>query len=127
MAGACAPPLEPGYIPIPKSINPQRVLLNMADGFDLTESQMELGTALRKSLFFFSFVGVSKKKGTLYNELSALGGTLGGDVFFEIGRVVIKLKRGIVLPCPALSVFFAAWLHPGQLTAGSPEFITLSV
>ncbi len=32
---------SPGYIPIPKSINPERVLLNMADGFDLKKSQME--------------------------------------------------------------------------------------
>ena len=80
-----------------------------------------------KSLFLVFFCWGFKHKGILYNELSALGGTLCGDVFFEIGRVVIKLKRGIVLPCPALSVFFVAWLHPGQLTAGSPEFMTLSV
>jgi len=33
--------LQKGYIPIPKSINPERVLLNMADGFDLTKSQMD--------------------------------------------------------------------------------------
>lgn len=30
-----------GYIPIPKSINSERILLNMADGFDLAESQMD--------------------------------------------------------------------------------------
>lgn len=33
--------LQKGYIPIPKSINPERILLNMADGFDLTKRQME--------------------------------------------------------------------------------------
>ena len=33
----------PGYIPIPKSINPERILLNMAGGFDLTKQQMVLG------------------------------------------------------------------------------------
>merc|ERR1712110_671179 len=33
--------LQCGYIPIPKSINPERVLLNAAEGFDLSEEQME--------------------------------------------------------------------------------------
>ncbi|CAK9046351.1 unnamed protein product [Durusdinium trenchii] len=33
--------LQQGYIPIRKSINSERILLNMADGFDLAESQME--------------------------------------------------------------------------------------
>ena len=96
-------------------------------GFDLTKSQMELGTALRKSLFLVFFCWGFKHKGILYNALSALGGTLCGDVFFEIGRVVIKIETW---HCPAMSClvsFFVAWLHPGQLTAGSPEFMTLSV
>lgn len=32
--------LQRGYIPIPKSINPERILLNTADGFDLSDKHM---------------------------------------------------------------------------------------
>lgn len=32
--------LQSGFIPIPKSINPERIVLNTADGFDLTETHM---------------------------------------------------------------------------------------
>ncbi|CAJ1332512.1 unnamed protein product [Effrenium voratum] len=33
--------LQKGYAPIPKSIHPERILLNMADGFELTKRHME--------------------------------------------------------------------------------------
>lgn len=32
--------LQQGYIPIPKSINPKRIITNAADGFDLTDAHM---------------------------------------------------------------------------------------
>jgi len=32
--------LQMNYIPIPKSINPDRILVNMADGFDLSDQHM---------------------------------------------------------------------------------------
>eukprot|EP00439_Symbiodinium_sp_Y106_P030010 s5408_g3.t1 len=32
--------LQKGFVPIPKSINPKRILLNMADGFELNPRQM---------------------------------------------------------------------------------------
>ena len=53
----------PGYIPIPKSINPERVLLNMADGFDLTKSQMELELELEVFVSCFLLLGFQRKRG----------------------------------------------------------------
>ena len=35
------PSRQPGFVPIPKSINPKRILLNMADGFELSQRQID--------------------------------------------------------------------------------------